>query len=699
MTSQVYYERHQSLAVIRINNPPVNALSHSVREGILHALEEALADDRISAIGLLCEGRTFIAGADIREFSQPPQAPSLPEVTNAIEASEKPVIALIHGTALGGGLEIALASHYRLATKGARFGMPEVNLGLIPGAGGTQRLPRLVGVPLAIEMIVHGRKIDAEQACASGLVDEILKGDSLLQSCLDLCPSLTNIGVAGRRVSVRSIPKPVEALACLEAEESRMRASGAKRQAPVQCLRAIRAAVEHVFAEGARVERELFLECKGSDEHLGLAHAFFAERRAIKIPELAHANPEPIRSVAVLGAGTMGRGIAISFLDAGFPVCLFDIDQAALEKGLNAISKHYDRSVTKGRLSREAADNRIHGLNSTLNYDALSDIDLIVEAAIESMQIKCAIFKELDRVCRPGAILASNTSTLDIDQIAASTGRAADVIGLHFFSPANIMRLLEVVTGTNTSNTTKATAMALAKSIGKVGVLVGNCYGFVGNRILYRRLPEAISLVTEGATPEQVDRVMTEFGFPMGQFAMSDLAGLDVGYRAREERRQSGEEVPRSWLDVLVEHGRLGQKSGAGVYRYEAGDRRPKEDEEALRLIAAFREAQGVVPRRVEDSEIRERCLYVMVNEAFKILDEGVARCESDIDVVWNCGYGFPADKGGLMYWARKEGLPFILERIRSLYGETGLEQWQPARGLLAAVDQAHFDATTSSTG
>lgn len=683
MDCQVSCERHGNFAVIRVDNPPVNALNKQVRQGLLEALTQVGADEQVAAIGLICEGRTFIAGADIREFGKPPEGPSLPEVTQAIEESEKPVIALIHGTALGGGLEIALACHYRLASPDAQFGLPEVNLGLVPGAGGTQRLPRLVGVPLAIEMITRGQRIGAVQARDAGLLDELSEeGMTLLEAGQHMARTIATQGTEGRRVSERPVPNGAEAETALEKAANTLGERSRGRKAPLKCLEAIRAAVERPFPEGLQIERELFLACKASAEHRGLAHAFFAERQAFKVPGLDYGEAKSIQSVAVLGAGTMGRGIVISFLDAGLTASLFDVDRAALEKGLDAISRHYDRAVSKGRMTAEEAGRCKQRLSVTLEYADLAGADLVVEAAVENMRIKCSIFGELDRVCKPGAILATNTSTLDVDRIAASTSRPADVIGMHFFSPANIMRLLEVVAGTDTSGATQATAMSVAKRIGKVGVLVGNCYGFVGNRILYRRLPEALSLVTEGATPAQVDRVLTDFGFPMGQFAMSDLAGLDVGYRAREERRQSGEDVPRTWLDELVENGRLGQKSGAGVYRYEPGERKPQEDEDVLQLIENFRRAQGISARPVSDDEIRERCLYVMVNEAFKILDEGIASRDIDIDVVWNCGYGFPAHKGGLMFWAGQEGMSAIYRRVRARYEETGAEQWRPADGL-----------------
>jgi len=685
--NEVVYERKGELGIISVNNPPVNALGQAVREGILNSLKLALDDALVSAVCIRCEGKTFIAGADIREFGKPPVAPTLPEVTVAIGASPKPVIALIHGSALGGGLEIAMASHYRFATPNSQFGMPEVNLGLLPGAGGTQRLPRLVGISLAIEMIVRAEKIDSSAALEFGLIDQIVSANELFDKAADFILNKVHSGAPRPCSSNLSVPDIEIAGQEIEKARTLLEKRSKGRSAPSKCLQALEAAVELPFNEGVAKERQLFLECRESDEHRALVYAFFAEREAFKLPDIDQGLAKPIRSVAVLGAGTMGRGIAISFLDSGMLVRLFDIDGDALNKGLEAIGQHYERMKSKGRLSSAQADQRMSQLTSTLTYDDLSDVDLVVEAAVESMGVKISIFKELDRVCRQGAILATNTSTLDVDKIAGATSRPQDVIGLHFFSPANIMRLLEVVAGKGTSDATKATAMRLAKDLRKVGVLVGNCYGFVGNRILYRRLPEALALVTDGATPSQVDKALTEFGFPMGQFAMSDLAGLDVGYRAREERRKAGENVPRSWLDSLVEKGRLGQKTGAGVYCYEAGSRTPIEDPGVLQLIAEYRDRQNVVSRKVTDSEIVERCLYVMVNEAFKILDEGIAQREVDVDVVWNCGYGFPTHKGGLLYWARRVGLDKVLARIEHNYKVSGLEQWKPASGLIKAAN------------
>ncbi|MEX2473752.1 3-hydroxyacyl-CoA dehydrogenase NAD-binding domain-containing protein [Marinobacter sp.] len=682
MDSEVFYERKGSLGIIRINNPPVNALSQSVRRGILKGLDQALADVEVSSIGICCEGKTFIAGADIKEFGKPPEAPFLPEVTDAIEASRKPVVAMIHGTALGGGLEIALASHYRIASRDSKFGMPEVNLGLIPGAGGTQRLPRLIGVPLATNMIARSEKIDAVKALEVGLVDEVVDNDSLFAKGYDFAREVATKEHAHPLVSNRPIPDRESAHRWLANEEGDLERRSKGRKSPLRSLQAIRSSLDLPFDEGCAEERKIFLEMKDSKEHQGLTHAFLAEREAFRVSGLDYGKAKTIRSVAVIGAGTMGRGIAISFLDAGIPVRLFEIKSSALENGVEVICSHYDRMVSKGRLDVTEASKRKQQLSSTLEYTDLSDVDLVIEAAIENMEIKCSIFKELDRVCRLGTMLATNTSTLDLDQIAGATSRPEDVVGLHFFSPANIMRLLEVVSGKETSDVTKATAMTLAKRLRKVGVLVGNCYGFVGNRILYSRLPEALCLVAQGATPAQVDRVLTDFGFPMGQFAMSDLAGLDIGYNAREGRRKTGEHVPRTWLDELVEKGRLGQKSGEGVYRYEEGSRTPIEDNQVDQIIDDYRSAQGITPRVVTDSEILERCLYVMVNEAFKILDEGIAGREIDIDVVWNSGYGFPSYRGGLMFWAREMGLDRIFERVQAYCELDGGEQWKPAQGL-----------------
>lgn len=684
----VEYELGDAVGIIRVNNPPVNALSHEVRRGILGALNCALADKEAKAIVLSCSGRTFIAGANIHELGTSSSAPTLPEVTAAIEASTKPVVCLMHGNAMGGGLEIALASHYRIAAEDTQFGMPEVNLGLIPGAGGTQRLPRLVGISLAINMIARGERIDAGEALSAGLIDHIYDSASLFQKGCEFAVNAGQKKHAIELASARSISSPEKVRDLLYREEGALAKKARGRQAPLIALKALRAAVDLPFDKGCARERLLFLERIKSSEHHGLKYAFLAEKQSFHLPGLNLDEAKTIHRVAVIGAGTMGRGIAISILDAGLPVCLFDVDNSALEKGVEVINQHYDRMTSKGRLDSREADKRRKQLSATLDYQELSDADLVIEAAIENLEIKRRIFSELDRVCHAGAILATNTSTLDIDQIAEFTSRPRNVLGVHFFSPANIMRLMEIVSGKQTSAITKATVMKFAKRLRKVAVLVENCFGFVGNRILYRRLPEALSLVSEGASPLQVDRVLKDFGFPMGQFAISDLAGLDVGYRAREERRKSGENVPRSWLDEVVEAGRLGQKNGLGVYKYLDRNPTPMEDPDTLSIIEKFRETNGIKPRTVADEEILARCLYVMVNEGFKILDEGIARSEMDIDVVWNCGFGFPTHRGGLMFWARQVGLQEVLDKVTEFYQLTGEEQWRPAAALVKAVDK-----------
>lgn len=682
MSKVVHYARTGRTGVITVEYPPVNALGIDVRSGLIHALEAGLADDGADVLVLTAAGRTFMAGADIREFGKPPQSPGLPEVVARFDASPKPVVAAIHGTALGGGLEVALACHFRVALRFAKVGLPEVKLGLLPGAGGTQRLPRLVGVRNALDMIVGGDPVPAATALDMGILDAVEDGESALEAGLRFAERVRTEGLPARPVSRRD-----EKIAGTDpAVFADYRAGLAKRAAalfsPHRCVDAVEAAATLPFEEGLKRERDLFRACMDSPQRAGLIHAFFAEREAAKVPGLPAGTPTRlIRQVAVIGAGTMGGGIAMCFANAGIPVRLLEVAQEALDRGLAAIRRNYEASAAKGRISAADVEARIGLIRPTLSYDDLADADLVIEAAFESMEVKKAIFATLDRVCRPGAILATNTSTLDVDEIAAATGRPQDVVGMHFFSPANVMRLLENVRGRRTADDVAATVMEVARRIGKVGVLVGVCYGFVGNRMLHQRGREATALVEEGASPAQVDRVLTGFGFPMGQFAMLDLAGIDVGWRIREERRKAGDPdaLAPNWLDRLAEQGRFGQKTGAGVYRYEAGSRKPLPDPEVEALIAAWRAEKGITPRTVSDREILERCLYVMVNEGAKILEEGIAARALDIDVVWIHGYGFPAYRGGPMFWAGQVGLPAVLEAVERYHATLGGSPWQPA--------------------
>ena len=700
MSEVVTYQREGAIGVIAVNYPPVNALSQVMRSGLLAALDEGQNDADAKALLLVCEGKTFIAGADIREFGQPMQEPALPSVVDALESSDKPIIAAIHGTALGGGLEVALGCDYRVALDSARVGLPEVKLGLLPGAGGTQRLPRLAGARKSLEMITSGDFVPAGDALEAGIVDSVEAGSDSRAVGLAFAQKVVDEGRPVRRVRDLTEKLSVEQGSEVFGE---FRASLEKKArglfAPFKCVDAVEAAFELPFEQGMQRERELFQECMESPQRAGLVHAFFAEREVSKVPGLPKDTPvRDVERVGIIGAGTMGGGIAMNFANAGIPVRLLEVKQEALDKGLGVIRKNYENSAKKGRITQEQVEQRMALIEPTLSYDDFADVDLVIEAVFEDMGIKKEIFSTLDRVCRQGAILASNTSTLDIDEIASATTRPADVVGMHFFSPANVMKLLENVTGSNTANDVKATVMTLAKRIGKVSVLVGNCYGFVGNRMLHQRGAEATALVNEGASPQQVDRVLTDFGFPMGQFAMSDLAGIDVGYRIREERRKAGEDIPPNWMDKLVEQGRLGQKTQAGIYLYEEGNRQPVSDPEVDRLIEQFREEQGIQAREIPDREILERCMYVMINEAAKILEEGIAARALDVDVTWIYGYGFPSYRGGPMFWADQVGFEEIRDTVRRFHDTLGGDQWKPAALLERLANEGSTFASLNTS-
>ncbi|MDG5499996.1 3-hydroxyacyl-CoA dehydrogenase NAD-binding domain-containing protein [Marinobacter sp. BGYM27] len=681
MSEVVNYQRQGSIGVITVNYPPVNALSHAVRSGLLDALKQGQADADAKALLLVCDGRTFVAGADITEFGKPPQSPGLPEVVAEYENSEKTIVAAIHGTALGGGLELALGCHYRVALESAKVGLPEVKLGLLPGAGGTQRLPRLTGAQKALEMITTGDFASAKDALANGIVDAVEAGDDVKAVGLAYAEKAVADGKGPRRV------RDVEDKVASEKGSdifSQFRAGLEKKArglfSPFKCVDAVEAAFTLPFDEGMKRERELFMECMESPQRAGLIHSFFSERQVSKVPGLPKDTPvRDINSVGIIGAGTMGGGIAMNFANVGIPVLLLELKQEALDKGLAIIRRNYENSAKKGRITQAQVEERMALIKPTLAYEDFSDVDLVIEAVFENMGVKKEIFGTLDKICKQGAVLASNTSTLDIDEIASATTRPEDVVGMHFFSPANVMKLLENVCGSKTSNEVKATVMAIGKRIKKVSVLVGNCYGFVGNRMLHQRGAEAIKLVNEGASPQQVDKVLTDLGFPMGQFAMSDLAGIDVGYRIREERRKAGEDIPASWMDKLAEQGRLGQKTQAGTYLYEEGSRKPVVDPAVDELIAEFRKEQGITPREITDQEILERCMYVMINEGAKILEEGIAARALDIDIVWIYGYGFPAYRGGPMFWADQVGIESIYNTVRKFHDTLGGDQWKPS--------------------
>ncbi|HXG02800.1 MAG TPA: 3-hydroxyacyl-CoA dehydrogenase NAD-binding domain-containing protein [Candidatus Binatia bacterium] len=685
MTQSVSLDRRGRVAVLTVNNPPVNALSHHVRLGLRDGLRQAIADSSAEAIVIACAGRTFIAGADITEFGKPPQEPILWHVLEVIEQSPKPVVAAIHGTALGGGLEVALACHWRVGVKGARLGLPEVKLGLLPGAGGTQRLPRLVGVEKALQMIVSGEPIGAEEAHRLGLLDEVVEGD-LTAGAVAFAERV----VAERRPlrKVRDLEDKVAAARGRPEIFAEFRKSIARQtrgfRAPEACVQAVEAAVNLPFEQGIARERALFLELLNSPESKAQRYFFFAEREAAKIPDIPPDTPtREVRKAAVIGAGTMGGGIAMCFANVGIPVTVVEVSREALGRGLDVVRRNYEATAAKGRLTREDVERRMGLIRGTLDFEAVGDADLVIEAVFEEMPIKKEVFARLDKVARPEAILATNTSTLDVDEIAAATRRPESVVGMHFFSPANVMRLLEVVRGAKSSKTAVATAMAVGRRIGKVPVLVGVCYGFVGNRMLHQRGVQAERLLQEGALPQQVDRVLTDFGFPMGPCAMGDLAGLDVGWRIRK-----GRGVKSPVFDRLCELGRFGQKTGAGFYRYEAGDRTPRPDPEVERIIQEVSRQLGIPRREISDQEILERLLYPMVNEGAKILEEGKAIRASDIDVIWVYGYGWPVYRGGPMYWADQQGLKTIRDRLREWERRTGDPFWTPAPLLERLAEQ-----------
>jgi 3-hydroxyacyl-CoA dehydrogenase len=681
MSQTVTFEKRGPIGIINVDNPPVNALSRAVRQGLVDALRQAIADGAVTAVVLACRGRTFIAGADITEFGEGPKEPELGAVIAAYEASPKPIVAAIHGTALGGGLELALGCHYRVALGSAKLGLPEVKLGLLPGAGGTQRLPRLVGFEKAIAMITSGEPIAASDAKKVGLVDEVVEGD-LTDAAVRFAE-----GVAGGRPlpRARDLTKHAEAakanaqLFDQAKKDVTQRARGAG--APLRCLEAVRAALELPFEQGLARERQLFAEALTSTESAALRHVFFAERTAAKIPDVPADTPAAsIKSAVVIGAGTMGGGIAMALANAGISVTLIDREQAFVDKGLDIIKKNYASTVKKGRLAQADMDARLARITPTRSWDALGNADLVIEAVFEEMGLKKEVFGKLDKACRPDAILATNTSSLDVDAIAETTSRPGQVIGLHFFSPANVMKLLEIVRGKKTSREVIATSMKLAKQIGKVGVLVGVCDGFVGNRMLHKYAHEAQHLLLEGAHPQQVDRVITAFGFAMGPMATSDLAGIDVGWRIRKARPGPAPGDRYGWgvADRLAEMGHFGQKTGMGFYKYEDGSRVPIPNPEVEKIIVEIAEKNGVVRRAISDQEILERCLFAMINEGAKILDEKIALRASDIDTVWINGYGFPAHRGGPMFYADTVGLAKILATVRAFREKHG-KAWEPA--------------------
>jgi len=683
ITQSVDLERRGRVAVLTVNNPPVNALSQHVRQGLRDGVNQATADATVGAIVITCAGRTFVAGADITEFGRPPKEPGLHEVLDRIEGAPKPVVAAVHGTALGGGLEVTLACHYRVGVKTARFGLPEVKLGLLPGAGGTQRLPRVVGVEKALQMIVSGDPIGADEALTHGLIDAIVDGDltgagvAFAEKVLDDNRPLKKIrDVEDKIAQARGKPEVFASFRKSVARQTR------GFRAPESCIKAVEAAVALPFDAGLTRERELFLELLASPESRAQRYFFFAERDAAKIPDVPPDTPaKEIKKAAVLGAGTMGGGIAMNFANASIPVTVIEVSREPLERGLGVVRKNYEATASKGRLTAADVERRMGLIHGAMDLGAIADADIVVEAVFEDMPIKKDVFAKLDKICKADAVLATNTSTLDVDVIASVTRRPESVIGMHFFSPANVMRLLEVVRGAKTSKTTIATAMAVGRRIAKVPVLVGVCDGFVGNRMLHARGSQAEKLILEGAPPHQVDKVLYDFGFPMGPFAMGDLAGLDVGWRIRK-----GKGLTSPVADRLCELGRFGQKTGAGYYHYVGNDRTPIPDPEVEKIILEVAKAQSIARRAISDAEILERLLYPMVNEGAKILDEKLAIRASDIDVIWVYGYGWPVYRGGPMFWADSIGLKVIRDRMREFQRQHG-DAWQPAARLARLAD------------
>jgi 3-hydroxyacyl-CoA dehydrogenase len=685
MTATARLIRHDDVGVIELDNPPVNALALGLRQGFAAALEAALADPSTVAIVLAGAGRMFCGGADLREFNTPAaaQPPATTDLRTRMERSPKPVVAAIHASALGGGLEMALACHYRIAAAGTSLGLPEVRRGLLPGGGGTQRLPRLVGVATALEMIVGGEPVDAARARAIGLVDEVVDGDVRAAA----------LAFARRRAAAGG-PHPIAATrtATIDEPEAFFRAARERvakeargLDAPLECVACVEAATRLPFDEGLGFERARFRVLVEGTQSKALRHLFFAERAAARIPGIPEGLPaRAIRRVGVIGAGTMGGGIAMSLADAGLEVVQLETSREALEKGRTTMARNWGASVEKGRLSKDAMDARIARVRGTLSYDALADVDLVVEAVFEDMEVKKAVFARLDAVCRPGAILASNTSRLDIDEIARATTRPRAVIGLHYFSPANVMRLLEVVRGAASAPDVIATSMAFGRATGKLPVLVGNCEGFVGNRMLSAYVREAGFLLEEGASPAQVDGALQRFGLAMGPFRMGDLAGLDIGWAGRKRAAATRPKHLRysRVADRICELGRFGQKTGAGWYRYEAGSRTPVSDPLVEQIVRQCAEEAGILRRTIADQEIVERTMYALVNEGAKVLAEGIALRASDIDLVYVNGYGFPAWRGGPMFFADTVGLREVAGRVREFHAAQG-EWWTPAPLLL----------------
>lgn len=696
MSEVVTLERRDVVAIVTVNNPPVNALSAAVRRGISENIKAAAADPQVQAVVLACAGRTFIAGADITEFGKPPQPPGLGEVISDIENCPKPVVAAIHGTALGGGLEVALGCHFRVASKDAKMGLPEVKLGLLPGAGGTQRLPRAVGPELAVSMIVTGTPIGAQEALKNGLIEEIVEGDL----------------AAGAEAFARKVLAEKRPLRRLRDDDSKLAAAKADRsiftnaaaaankrnrglEAPLACAEAVSWTLDVPFDEALKKERESFLKLVAGDQSKAQRYAFFAEREAAKVSGVPEGTkPRKVEQVAIIGAGTMGGGIAMSFASAGIPVTLIETGQEQLDRGLGIIKKNYEATAARGGMSADEVTKRVGRITPKVGLEHVKDADLIIEAVFETMAVKKEVFTKLDQFAKQGAVLASNTSYLNVNEIAAVTKRPQDVLGMHFFSPANVMKLCEIVRGDKTAPDVLMTAVTIAKRIAKVPVVVGVCDGFVGNRMLAARSKQSEKFLFEGALPQQVDAVVTKFGLPMGPFAMGDLAGLDIGWRSRKDRG-----IKSEIADALCEAGRFGQKTGKGYYKYEGGSRAPLPDPEVEKLIEETLAKLGLKRRQISDDEILERMVYPMINEGARILEEKIAARPSDIDVVWLYGYGWPIYRGGPMFYADQVGLKHIADRLSFYAKQTNDPSLEPAPLLKRLADEGKTFASLAKAG
>jgi len=676
------YAVQGTVAVVTLNNPPVNGLGHATRSAAVEGMRRALEDDTVKAIVLTGAGKAFSGGADIKEFNSPKalQEPTLHSLIRVVEGSTKPVVAAIHSVAMGGGLELALGANYRVALPGAQIALPEVKLGLLPGAGGTQRLPRVLGLEAALNMIVSGTPVLSEKLAGTGLFDEIYPaGTDLLAAAVAFAEKVADLRPLPK-VRERKVDYPNHE-AFLQFSRNTVKAVAGPFPAPLECVETVAASITMKFEDGLKFERERFLHLIQTSESKSLRHAFFAERVASKVPDVPSDTPtREIRKAAVIGAGTMGGGIAMNFANAGIPVTILETKQEALDKGLAIIRKNYENTLKKGKLTQEKFDQRLALIGGTLDYAGIADADIVVEAVFEDMGVKETVFRRLDEVMKPGAILASNTSTLDLDRIAAFTQRPQDVIGLHFFSPANVMKLLEIVRGKETGKDVLATSLALSKKLKKTGVVSGVCDGFIGNRMIEQYFRQAGFLLEEGALPEQVDKAIERFGFPMGPFRMSDLAGNDIGWYIRKRRYVEKPEIAYSkTADLLCEMGRFGQKTSAGWYDYKEGDRKAYPSEVVNGMIVQHSADIGVQRRKITDQEIVERLVYALVNEGALILEEGIALRASDIDMVYLTGYGFPLYRGGPMFYADSVGLPNVLATIQQLAQGRHGEAWKPA--------------------